>query len=296
MDSHAHVLFETCARLVSTAISTLMTVFVISIALLLPALLQIVGNNLAQINDQFQETAQITLYLYENVTDDRAQEVSEGLLQYPEINATRYISKNQTLMEFSANSGFGATIAQLGDNPFPASIIVFPNNSSVETTRALYDELQYMTEVELAQIDLEWIQRLIAIRAVIERSGLLLTVILSLAVLFIVGNTIRLGIENRKSEIPVIRLVGGTNSFVARPFLYMGLLLGATGALIACLIIFMMQLGYYDLLDNLLSLYGANFQLRGYGVMDSLTLLLLGSCLGWGGRLSIHSLAPDKFS
>lgn len=262
-----------------------MTVFVISIALLLPALLQIVGNNLAQINDQFQETAQITLYLYENVTDDRAQEVSEGLLQYPEINATRYISKNQTLMEFSANSGFGATIAQLGDNPFPASIIVFPNNSSVETTRALYDELQYMTEVELAQIDLEWIQRLIAIRAVIERSGLLLTVILSLAVLFIVGNTIRLGIENRKSEIPVIRLVGGTNSFVARPFLYMGLLLGATGALIACLIIFMMQLGYYDLLDNLLSLYGANFQLRDYGVMDSLTLLLLGSCLGWGGAL-----------
>jgi len=139
--------------------------------------------------------------------------------------------------------------------------------------------------VELAQIDLEWIQRLIAIRAVIERSGLLLTVILSLAVLFIGGNTIRLGIENRKSEIRVIRLVGGTNSFVARPFLYMGLLLGATGALIACLIIFMMQLGYYDLLDNLLSLYGANFQLRGYGIMYSLTLLLLGSCLGWGGAL-----------
>jgi cell division transport system permease protein len=283
--SHIDVLIETSAKLIATPVASLMTIFVIGIALLLPALLQVVGNNLDKINDQFQDTAVITLYLRDNVTEDRANDVSEGLLLHSEINETRYISKTQALAEFSDNSGFGATIAGLSDNPFPASIVVFPSNSSIESTRALYDELQQIGEVDVAQIDLEWIQRLVAMRAVIARIGLVLTTILSLAVLFIVGNTIRLAIENHKSEIQIIRLVGGTNSFIARPFLYMGLLLGAFGALVACLLIVVIQFGFSSLFDNLLSLYGAVFLLQGYGVTDSLTLLLLGSCLGWAGAL-----------
>jgi cell division transport system permease protein len=284
--SHLTVFFETSASLIASPFSSLMTVFVISIALLLPVLLQVVGNNLAQINDQFEETAQITLYLYENVTEDQALGLTEGLLQNPDVNATTYISKAQALEEFSDNSGFGATVAELNENPLPASIVLFPSNSTVEGTRALYNELQQMAEVEVAQIDLEWIQRLVALRAVIKRIGLMLTIILSLAVIFIVGNTIRMGIENRKSEIQVIKLVGGTNSFIARPFLYMGLMLGAAGALITCLLISMIQLGFGGLIDNLLSLYGASFIIQAYGISNSLTLLLLGSCLGWAGALA----------
>jgi cell division transport system permease protein len=104
-------------------------------------------------------------------------------------------------------------------------------------------------------------------------------------VLFIVGNTIRLTIEDRKNEIKVIKLVGGTNSFIARPFLYMGLLLGASGALFACLLMALVQLGTKGLVDNVLSLYGATLSLQGYGIIDSLTLFLLGCCLGWAGAL-----------
>ena len=285
VDSHLDVLFDSSSRLINSPIASIMTVFVISIALILPALLQLVGNNLSLVNEQFEESAQITLYLMDTVTDDQGLAISKDLLERDSINQTVYISKARALAEFSANSEFSATLAELGDNPLPASIVVIPSSASVQDTRAMYDELRQLAEVETAQIDLEWIQRLVAIRAVVQRTGWIFTLILGLAVLFIVGNTIRLEIENRKNEIQVIKLVGGTDSFIARPFLYTGLLLGISGALVACGLIALIQLGFASSLDNLLSLYGTDFPLRGYGMLNSLGLVVLGGCLGWIGAL-----------
>jgi cell division transport system permease protein len=152
--SHYHVFVETSRRIFSSPISTLMTVLVIAIALLLPALLQIVSNNLEHFSGQFEESAQITLYLHDSINEIDALRVSEDLLLDEKISNTVFISKTEALAEFSNSSGFGATINELSDNPLPASIVVYPVASTIEDTRALYLELQQLGEVEVAQFDL----------------------------------------------------------------------------------------------------------------------------------------------
>lgn len=282
---HREVLRDSAVRLLATPVASLMTIFVIAIALLLPAMLQVIADNLGQISEQFRDSGSITLYLESSLSEDEGVIVSNNLRSDPAIAEVLYISRAEALAEFERDSGFGDVLSGLGDNPLPASIVVIPASTAVALANELFERLSEMPEVEVAQIDQEWIQRLGAFRALVQRIGFILSLILGLGVLFIVGNTIRLAIENRKSEIQVIRLVGGTRGFIARPFLYTGLLLGTLAGALTCVLITLVGLGLSVTLDNLLSLYDNDFSFRGFGLRDSLVTIAFGALLGWFGAL-----------
>jgi len=260
-----------------------MAIAVIGIALVLPSGLFVALENLSSFNTSVENTSQITLYLRENVSDLRAKEVSEYLLAKNEIDRVEYISSDDALEEFKNYSGFGEVLNELAQNPLPAVLVVFPGDIEFDSARTLLAELELLPEVEIAQLDLEWIQRLNSLLALMQLAITVMGVVFSLAVLFIVGNTIRLAIENRRAEIVIIKLVGGTNSFVSRPFLYTGLWYGFGGAVFAWLLLLLIVLLFSAPVDRLVGLYGGQYTLQGLDFLATLTLLSCGGLLGWVG-------------
>jgi len=286
--NHWLTLQDCIKGLVATPLSSAMTVFVIAIALLLPGLLSLVAGNLETLGSGFRDSASITLFLHDEVPEERGRELSNDLLQEFGFEAAQYLSRAAALAEFEAESGFGQLLTELAGNPLPASITISPGIAEPTRIQRVVGQLQDRPEVESAQLDLLWIQRLTAIQELLGRASRVLTVVLGMAVLFIVGNTVRMGIENRRREIDVVKLVGGTYSYIARPFLYGGLLLGMAGAAVACGLLMILQLSVGGAVDRLLSLYGSAAVLQGMSFNDALRLVGLGGALGWlGAALSV---------
>jgi cell division transport system permease protein len=137
--------------------------------------------------------------------------------------------------------------------------------------------------VELVQLDSAWVERLNAILDAIERVLALTAGVLALGVMVIVGNTIRLDIQNRRDEIEVTKLVGGSDAFVRRPFLYNGVWYGLAGAVVAWIITAVAIGALRDPVARIAGLYGSGFQVHGLGLEPSLTLAGIGVALGWIG-------------
>ena len=140
-----------------------------------------------------------------------------------------FISRDQSLQEFRRDSGFGKSIDTLSSNPLPHTIVVEPAEVDTFTVRNLLNRLQAMPEVEIAKLDTEWLERLYTIIEIAKRSVAIITMLFACAVLLIIGNTIRLDIQNRYQEIIVTKLIGATDAFIRRPFLYGGVWYGLLG-------------------------------------------------------------------
>ena len=142
--------------------------------------------------------------------------------------------------------------------------------------------------VAQAQFDLEWVRRLDAILRLAQRGVLILALLLGIAVLLVVGNTIRLAILSRRAEIEVIKLIGGTDAFIRRPFLYAGLFQGLFGGLLAWILVAASLALLAGPVRDLAGLYGSGFELAGLGLRAGAILLLGGAFLGWtGSRLAV---------
>tara|TARA_R100001377_G_scaffold3624_3_gene2089 strand:- start:2891 stop:3859 length:969 start_codon:yes stop_codon:yes gene_type:complete len=280
---HLKTARESLKRLLSTPTASLMTVAVIGIALLLPSAVYVSMNNLQALSGGINVGSQISLYLNEDITDEEAFQISERLLQREQIASSEYISPAQAAAEFNAHSGLGDVIDALENNPLPGVIVLSPSSIDSAAASTLLEELSHLPEVQSAQLDLQWVERLQAFLQLTQRASTGLMLILALAVLFVVGNTIRLAIEGRRAEIVVIKLVGGTNSYVARPFLYAGALYGFAGGVLAWLLLSIILLSLRGPANELLALYSSDYQLQGLGAANSLILLTLGAFLGWLG-------------
>jgi len=291
LQEHRKVASESLRRLLKSPISSLMTIFVIAVSLLLPALLLGFSSKLINLLDEFHSSAQISLFLNDTVTDARGLAVSEDLLSDLDIDTVDFITRAQAMLEFSARSGFADILLELGDNPLPATIIVTPTNAALNTLdlessptddlNPLLLRLQRLPEVSEIQVDSQWLQRLAAVSNVITVVGRLLAAIVSVSLFFIVGNTIKLAIESRKEEIKVIKLIGGTDGYIARPFLYAGLFYGGAGGLLAYILQTLVLYELNSSLQALLQLYESNFILQGFGLVNALILILAGSLIGW---------------
>ena len=187
------------------------------------------------------------------------------------------------MVEFQEQSGLGEALRELPDNPLPGSILVTPEIIDKEALAALLDELKSMPKVEQAQLDLLWIERLAAILKMGENFIFALSVLLIAALLLVVGNTIRLHIENRRIEIEVIKLVGGTDGYVRRPFLYMGVMYGFAGGILAWLLLAFGLEWLNESVVSLAKLYGSEFSLSGIPLEDGFSLLFGAVLLGYIG-------------
>ncbi|MES3006703.1 MAG: permease-like cell division protein FtsX [Pseudomonadota bacterium] len=281
--SHLAIALQSIRKLIGEPAASAMTIAVIGIALLLPTTLFVAMNNLQILSEGVSESSRITLYLTDTLSEAEGRSLSEQLLARSDITSGAYISPTQAAEEFREYSGLGDVLSELEENPLPAVIVLSPQDIDEASGAALLAELNGLPGVESAQLDLEWIARLQRFLDLAQRMSTALMLILALAVLFVVGNTIRLAIEGRRAEIVVVKLVGGTDSYVARPFLYTGFWYGLGGGLLAWLLLTLIMLALGGPLDALLALYDNQHSVHGLSLLPGLTLLTGSALLGWLG-------------
>lgn len=297
LSNHRAVATGSLKNLFGSWVSSLMTWLVIGVALALPTILYLLLLNVSDVSAGWGGRPQISVYLKDDVTDGRARAISEQLGRLAHVGSVRYISREKALKEFTTLSGFGDVLASLDRNPLPPVVEVVPDATAPGQVKLLATNLQGVSGVDSVSVDLAWIERLYAILALGERFVAALAFFLGLGVLLSIGNTIRLAIENRRSEIEVVKLVGGTDRFVRRPFLYLGLWYGVGGAVLAW---FMVEGSLWFLsgpVNRLVQSYDDSFSLVGLGVGTTLALLSGGGLLGILGaaiavRRHLHEIEP----
>ena len=264
--------------------SSILTWLVIGIALALPVGLNVALDNVGQLSASWDSPAQISLFLGDEVAGDKARQFEIELSERPDIGETTFVSRDEALQEFSTLSGFADVLASLEENPLPNLVLVTPASSlSGAAVSALRTELQGYPEVGEAVLDMEWLQRLNSLMELSRRLVFAIGGLLVLGVVLILGNTIRLAIESRRDEIVIVKLVGGSNAFVRRPFLYTGLWYGVGGGVFAAILVAVSLWFLQEPIGNLALLYESSFVLRGLGIMGGLNLVILGGLLGLTG-------------
>lgn len=281
LDHHRGSGRDAARRLLANRVTTLMTVLVIAVALSLPAVLYVVLDNLRALSGHYEGQAQISLFLKKEVTAPAQRKLADRLAARPDVSRVQVITREQALDEFRAQSGFAEVLATLEGNPLPGVIVVQP--ATVEGAQTLRDELAGEPMVDIAQLDSAWLQKLRALLAIGERLGQALGAAFALVVVLVVVNSIRLGIESRRDEILVVKLVGGTDAFVRRPFLYTGLWLGLAGGAAAVLLVALLVWWLAGPVATLAALYGATYALTGLGLAGAAGLPAAGALLGWAG-------------
>ncbi len=297
---HAQVLLSSLGRLWQRPLGSLMTLLVLGIAIALPLGLHLLVNNLQQLADQWDSGASVSVFLKEGIDDKAIQALMETLQARKGIHAVQHITPAQALEEFRQQSGFASALELLDDNPLPHVLLIHPEDEGISTRQlqAFLQSLEKRPEVELALADLQWVERFQGITRIIQRTALVLTLLLSLAVLLIIGNTIRLEIQGRRDEIEIIKLVGGSNAFIRRPFLYEGFWYGLFGSLIALGLILLSALALYDPITHLAVLYQSDFQLTGLGMVTIFSIVGISILLGiLGAWIAVHQhlgeMEPD---
>jgi len=282
---HVHSARDSLSRLRASPFSSLMTLLVIGIALALPVGMNVALENARSVSVNWDSPAQISLFLRAEVSEDAASSLAERLSLRADVADVRLVTRQQALSEFRQLSGFGDVLANLEDNPLPNLLLVTPAPAALDGARMglLRSSLEGEAGVERAVLDMEWVQRLNALVALSQRIVTALGLTLALGVLLVIGNTIRLAIENRRDEIVVVKLVGGSDAFVRRPFLYTGFWYGVGGAIIAWLVVTLTLWYLQGPLSALALLYQSDFVLSGLGFAGSLLLLCAGALLGLVG-------------
>ena len=283
LQSHRHLFFSTVKRLASEPIQTLMTSLVVAIALGLPAVLYVGVVNLQQLGSRVETTTQITVFLKIDSSQKAIEQFQQSLISEADVDTVEYISRQQALEEFRILSGFGDVLDMLDENPLPPVFIVQPVahfQRDLVASEVLVAKLKGMALVDDVQLDMKWMQRLQAMLVIGERFALSLGLALALGVLLIIGNTIRLAIESRRDEIVVVKLVGGTNAYVRRPFLYTGIWYGVIGGILAWVLVAVGVQWISGPVARLAELYQSLFELMGLGFFGLIVLLLIGASLG----------------
>jgi cell division transport system permease protein len=280
---HRANLVGAVARLTGQPFASALTILVIATALALPAGLRVAVNNADAVSDSWQGAADFTVYLKLDVSEEAARRTARAIEERADVAGVTVIDRDAALAEFRAQSGFGEALDALDGNPLPHTLVVHPASGIAGDVEALAEAMAALPETELVQVDTAWVARLRAMLALVGRLVDFATVLLGLAVAIVVGNTIRLEINNRSVEIEVTKLVGGTDAFIRRPFLYLGLCYGLAGAVVALLVVALGLLLLGPPVRAVASLYGSGFALTGLSLRESGVLLLGGGFLGWAG-------------
>ncbi|TDJ29770.1 MAG: cell division protein FtsX [Gammaproteobacteria bacterium] len=280
---HAQNLLGALGRMARQPVGSLMTIVVIAIALALPTGLRVLLNNAQILSGSWDGAIDFTVYLKLDVDTARAEELTRDVQAREDVTQTVFISRSEALAEFRAYSGFGEALDVLNENPLPHALIVRPASGDKADVEALAGALALMPETDFVQLDTAWVERLNGILDLARRVVDMATILLSLAVVLIIGNTIRLEINNRREEIQVVKLVGGSDGFIRRPFLYIGFFYGLAGAAMAALTVTLSLSLLASPTHALAQLYGSSFNLAGLTWLQTLLLLGSGALLGWAG-------------
>lgn len=280
---HLAVAREALLRLGRTPLASLMTLAVLAIALALPGFIFTALKNVQQLSAGIDTRPQISLYLQLDLGADRVEQLSRELLLRDDLLSVELIDPEKGLEDFRRYTRFDDLLEFFDSNPLPAVITLIPRSEDPALLQQMQQSLAQLPEVDEVRLDLEWVRRLAAITVFAERAAWVLGGLLALTVLLVVGNTIRMTIESRREEILVSKLVGATDAWVRRPFLYSGVWFGLFGGLLAWLLAQLALALIAEPVQALATLYLNGAVLAGMGPGASLLLLVSGMLLGLGG-------------
>lgn len=279
---HAQSFIFSLGQLLRNPLGNLFSITVIGIAMALPAGFYMILGNAQRVMDNWDGAVQIALYLKPEITDSRAADLFSELSRIESIEHAILITREEALEEYLKFSGFAEALDALDENPLPPMMLLQPRFDSLSSAEgeALLERLAKLPEVDTAQFDRQWVKRLVVILNILQRAVIILATLLSVAVLLIIGNTIRLSIMNKRAEIEINKLFGATNAFIQRPFLYSGLLYGVAGGLIAWVLLTLGLLMIEGPVNQLAALYHSDFRLQGLNFREVCLLVLGGGLLG----------------
>ncbi|WP_163649971.1 permease-like cell division protein FtsX [Modicisalibacter sp. 'Wilcox'] len=291
---HRAVGLDSARRLLRRPLSSLLTMLAIGIALVLPAGLWLALSGADDIGRRLQDSATLTVYLSPAVSESRSMTIADTLRRHPDVASARLITAAEGAAEFQQALGLEDALAELDDNPLPASVVIAPVDTSPAAVRDLGDQLERVDGVDEVRVDLAWLERLRRLAAFGRRLTLALGGLFGLGALLVVGNTIRLSVESRRREIEVVTLIGATHAFVRRPFLYSGAWYGLGGGVVAWLLLALGGRWLAAPLHELAESYGAHFGMPALGWQGSAMLLLSSTLVGWlGGWIAVHRHLAD---
>jgi cell division transport system permease protein len=282
---HGHALVSTTGHLMRHSMATTLTVLAISLALALPLALNLVVRNVRGAGGSFADAIGLSVYLKPGTSDQRARALAANARSRSGVASVTLITAAQGLAQLRARSGIGDALDALPDNPLPNVLEVRPAASAaapaqLDTLRAA---LAAWPEADSVQLDRDWAVRFNAIVELVRRLLWISAALLAAGAVAVIGNTIRLEIQSRGAEIEVTRLVGGSNAFVRRPFLYAGVLYGLSAGLTAWIIVALAAGALAHQAERLAAAYGGSFVLHGPNPRELAVLLGAGAVLGWLG-------------
>ncbi|PWI31870.1 cell division protein FtsX [Vibrio albus] len=264
-----------------------LTLAVIAMALTMPASLYLVGKNIVQVAEGIASPSQLSVYLHDDTPEARIMVLKDELESWPEIKAINYVSPQQGLSDLSQYAGFDDAIALLSDYSLPAVLIISPGVEQDSAIRQIASRIGQMDEISDVRMDEDWMARLDSIRTLAITVAVILVVLMLSAVFLIVGNTLRFTVLAHKDEIQVMKMIGATDSFILRPYLYSGVWFGVLGAILAWILTAIITILLNGAVEDLAQLYDSHFRLIGLNVDESFALLMLGAFLGFvAARLS----------
>jgi cell division transport system permease protein len=281
---HVSTSIGSLGRLFRQPFASLMIILVIAVTLAIPAALNLVVKNAQSISDGWDNALDFSVYLKRGTTESEAEGLARLIQQRADVASVDLITANEALEEFKQQSGFGEALDHLSANPLPHTLVVRPSPANTsQSMTLLQEELGNLPESEVVQVDTEWVQRFHAILDIIKQAIVIGAALLGLAIIVIIGNTIRLDIQNRREEIEVTKLIGASNAFVRRPFLWTGFWYGLFGGLLA---LGLVQYGLFLLEQpaaRLAGLYQSGVTVLSLDLAESLSILGIGVALGFVG-------------
>lgn len=258
LQQHGVDLTQAWQKMLARPISTLATLLAISTTLLLPILLLVISSSLTQTLDEYSNNPRLTAYLIDTSDETMISEVSKRLLLRKDIGLVEVVSKSSAYTEFANISGFDGLLNELEGNPLPDALIVSALEFDLAQLESLARELAAFPEIDLVQLDGQWIRRLQGFTELLRSFGLLIGLAALIGFFLVIANTIKLSVQQSEDEIRVLKLIGAPDAFILRPLLYSGLLLGFFAAVLALILHFAIIVVFRRLIDEFLLEYNAS--------------------------------------
>lgn len=278
-----YTLRQVWAELIGKKYGTLLTILVIAVSLTIPTVSFLLWKNVHSAASQFSPESELTLYLHKDLSENDSNQIVEKIRQQDGVESLNYVSRQESLKQFKSWSGFNDELDILDDNPLPAVVMIKPSAEfqPSEKRQILYEQLKNIKGVEEVRMDNDWLEKLTALTWLIAHVAIFCTVLMTLAVCLVIANSIRSDVYSSQAKIQVMKLLGATEQFILRPFLYTGVIYSVLGAFFAC-IFSAFIIGYFtSAVQYVTDIFAVNFYLTGLGWGEMLFLLIICSVIGY---------------
>jgi cell division transport system permease protein len=257
----------------ASMLSTLMMFLVIGITFILPSISFLVVQNLKSISETIQHESQISVFLKKEIPVDVKNKIEKELKSRSEINSFHFVKKEEAWPKLQKSMGFNDSNNGLSENPLPDAFFISPNTINPNQVADLKSFLDKLDGVDQVVVDTGWVKKLNSILHLANKAILLASILLTSMLVVVIGNTIRLQMTSHHEEIELSKLIGATNQFLRRPFLYSGFIYGLGGGLTAAIALKLIVIFLNQTIVEVEALYGAQFVIIDLSLLQYLSII-----------------------